>query len=77
MDKDITGVAVERAAKVLSRVKTLFNIRVPYGPARAKMTPKEARKFWENLSPDARLRFAQSMGLNEYMDMIGRLYGRN
>lgn len=75
MKKDVTGLAVERAAQTVKRVRELFQMRVPYGPTRVKMTPKEARRFWEKMSPEARLRYAQTMGIDEFMEMIGRLYG--
>lgn len=74
MDKDVTGLAVERAARTLGRVKELFNKRVPYGPTRVRMSPVEARRMIQGLSPDAKSRMIMNMGLDKWTELMTELY---
>ena len=74
MEKDVTGLAVDRASQVLARVRKAFNVRVPYGPSRAKMTPKEARTLIQNMSPEAKSRMMSSMGTEQWAKLMAELY---
>ena len=75
MEKDVSGLAVERAFQVIQRVKQNFAQRVPYGPTKAKMTPREARRFIQNMEPGLKESFKQRMGPEEWDTLMGRLYG--
>lgn len=74
MKKDVTGLAVERAAKTLGKIRQLFNERVPYGPTKAQMTPKEARRLIQGLSPEAKSRMMEQMGPDKWVELMTRLY---
>lgn len=74
MDKDVTGLAVERAARTLGRVKELFNKRVPYGPNRVSMTSTEARKLLGAMSETGRLSMRRSMGDDAWNKLLESLY---
>lgn len=73
-EKDITGLAVERAARSLGRIREVFNRRVPYGPTKAKLSPVEARRLIQGLSPDAKSRMMMNMGPDKWTELMTELY---
>lgn len=76
MEKDISRRAVEQTLDVVSRVRALVKKRMPYGPSRVGMTPRETRRLLQRLDPEAKQAMAERMGVEEWNKMMEKLYGR-
>lgn len=72
--KDVSRLTVERALDKIVRIRERFAARVPYGPSREGLTPAEARKRIESMSPEQRLSFSKQMGTDEFLRMVEELY---
>ena len=74
MKRDVTGMAVEKAAKALARIRQKFQDRVPYGPGKVSMTSAEAKRYLDKLS-QAQADSFKSMTVDEWDSVLRRLYG--
>ena len=70
MDKDISRVAVERAAATLVRVKRAVQGTIPYGPSKVKLTASELRRTLQSSGPDSITRLMQYLGPEQAMQML-------
>jgi hypothetical protein len=65
-----TKLARERFSKAMEHVRE----RVPYGPSKAGMSAKEARKMLQDMPEDARTRLENQMGTEQWNKMMEGLY---
>lgn len=70
VDKDISRVAVERAAHTIARVKQSVRDTVPYGPTKVKYTPGELRKALQSARPGALQQIMQYLGPEQAMQLL-------
>lgn len=74
--KDSSRIAVERAVTVIGKVRAIVKNRMPYGPDKVSMSPREARQFISKMDGEARLALSEKMGPEAWDDLMDRLYGQ-
>ena len=75
MQKDVSRLAVERAIKVIGLVRESIKARMPFGPGKVQLDPKEARLLIQKMSPSAKESLVAAMGSDKWDELMGRLYG--
>lgn len=74
-EKDMSRQTVERAAKTIGMLRHYFQTKVPYGPAREYLTPREARLKLQNIDPKVKEQTRQRMGPEAWESYMRYLYG--
>lgn len=75
MQKDVSRLAVERATKMIGLVRESIKKKMPFGPGKVQLEPKEARLLIQKMSPQAKERLVSSMGSDAWDTLMRRLYG--
>lgn len=70
MERDITGRAVQKSAKIVQRVMEMVQQKVPLGPSNVRMTPEELKKEVARMRGEPLLRMAEILGDEEVLDAM-------
>ena len=70
MERDITGRAVQQSAKIVRRVMSRVQQKVPLGPGNVRMTPEEMKKEVAKMRGEPLLRMAEMLGNEEVLDAL-------
>ena len=70
MERDITGRAVQQSAKIVRRVMSRVQQKVPLGPGNVKMTPEEMKREVAKMRGEPLLRMAEMLGNEEVLDAL-------
>ena len=70
MEKDITGRAVEKSARIVQHVMERIQQKVPLGPDQVKMTPDELKKEVARMRGEPLLQMAQMLGNEEVLQAL-------
>jgi hypothetical protein len=69
-EKDITGLAIERAQKTVQGALKEFRRKVPYGPKQIKLTPKEFRRAIKTAAPEDVQAAITKMGTEQFLKVM-------
>lgn len=69
-ERDMSGEAVVRAAKIGRLVKKKVSELLPYGPGRVRLTPAEFRKSMRRTSMDTVARVLEQLGPDEFLRLM-------
>ena len=67
MERDITGRAVQTSARIVARVLSRINQKVPLGPSQVRMTPEEMKREVVKMRGEPLLRMAELLGNEEVL----------
>ena len=70
MERDITGRAVQQSAKIVRRVMSRVQQKVPLGPGNVKMTPEEMKREGAKMRGEPLLRRAEMLGNEDVLDAL-------
>ena len=70
MEKDITGRAVEKSARIVQHVMERIQQKVPLGPDQVKMTPDELKREVVRMRGEPLLQMAQMLGNEEVLQAL-------
>ena len=70
MERDITGRAVQQSAKIVRRVMSRVQQKVPLGPGNVKMTPEEMKREVAKMRGEPLLRMAEMLGNEDVLDAL-------
>tara|TARA_R100000808_G_scaffold4136_1_gene13757 strand:+ start:2243 stop:2464 length:222 start_codon:yes stop_codon:yes gene_type:complete len=70
MEKDITGRAVEKSARIVQHVMERIQQKVPLGPDQVKMTPDELKREVARMRGEPLLQMAQMLGNEEVLQAL-------
>ena len=70
MERDITGRAVQQSAKIVQRVMSRVQEKVPLGPSNVRMTPEELKKEGAKMRGEPLLRMAEMLGNEDVLDAL-------
>ena len=70
MEKDITGRAVEKSARIVHHVMERIQQKVPLGPDQVKMTPDELKREVVRMRGEPLLQMAQMLGNEEVLSAL-------
>ena len=70
MERDITGRAVQQSAKIVRRVISRVQQKVPLGPGNVKMTPEEMKREVAKMRGEPLLRMAEMLGNEDVLDAL-------
>ena len=70
MEKDITGRAVEKSARIVQHVMERIQQKVPLGPDQVKMTPDELKREVARMRGEPLLQMAQMLGNEEVLSAL-------
>ena len=70
MEKDITGRAVEKSARIVQHVMERIKQKVPLGPDQVKMTPDELKREVARMRGEPLLQMAQMLGNEEVLQAL-------
>ena len=70
MEKDITGRAVEKSARIVQHVMERIQQKVPLGPDQVKMTPDELKREVARMRGEPLLQMAQMLGNEEVLQSL-------
>lgn len=68
--KDTSRVVVERAAKVVAALSRRMEQHLGIGPNKVSMSPEEVQTMFNGMEPEDRLRFANNIGIEKFMEMM-------
>ena len=74
--KDLTGVVADRAEMLLEKVMQKVHERIFLGPGNELLSPQQALRRWERMSPEERLAMTSRMGRDELMSQLEELNAR-
>lgn len=78
MKRDITRLAVERAAERLAEAKRRVKERVPYGPDKVQLTPSELRERISKMGAVEVDALVKELGAQEFLKVLrGKGVGGN
>lgn len=75
MKQDISRTIVEKVQRTLDITREAWLKKVPYGPSKVYMTPKEARLMWQGMDESTKQSLMQSMGPDNWTKLMAELYG--
>ena len=70
MEKDITGRAVEKSARIVQHVMERIQQKVPLGPDQVKMTPDELKREVARMRGEPLLQIAQILRNEEGLQAL-------
>ena len=70
MERDITGRAVQQSAKIVQRVMSRVQEKVPLGSSNVRMTPEELKKEVTKMRGEPLLRMAEMLGNEDVLDAL-------
>ena len=70
MEKDITGRAVEKSARIVQHVMERIQQKVPLGPDQVNMTPDELKREVARMRGAPLLQMAQMLGNEEVLSAL-------
>ncbi len=73
-DKDISRQTVERAAHIISQLRSHFLTQIPYGPKNERVSLREARLRIQGMDPTSKHELQTRMGPAEWDAYTDRLY---
>ena len=75
--KDVTRLAVERTSEVIVRLREHMKLRVPTGPSRPILTPKQTRMQLQRMDPLTKTTMIEKMGPDAWNVLMEKLYGQS
>ena len=70
MEKDITGRAVEKSARIVQHVMERTQQKVPLGPSQVRMSREELKTEMSRMRGEPMLRLAEILGDDEVMNIL-------
>jgi len=70
MEKDITGRAAEKSAKIIANVLENVKSKVPLGPGQVKMTREELRREMSNMRGEPMRQLIDILGDEEVLNIM-------
>lgn len=75
-DRDMSRVTIEKATRMIELTRAAVKRMIPFGPDKVRMTPREARRFIQGMSPSAKDALFKKMGPDEWDKLMERIYGK-
>ena len=75
MKQDITGQVVDRLRGRMTHLRSRMSERIPLGPQKAQLTPREIRLQLQDMDPATKTKLIQGAGPEEWSRLMEDLYG--